>query len=125
MKNQITRRKSSPHPPSRSTCAGLGNNLRSNAAEAALETHHDDPDEATYSIRWEKHHSHIKIIIEDNGSDLASDANLFVPFFTTKPNGTGIGLVLCRQITEQHDGELTSENRSDVSGCRATLRLPV
>lgn len=99
-------------------------NLLSNAAEAALETHEEAPDEARVSIRWEKHHSNLTIMIEDNGSGLASQANLFVPFFTTKPNGTGIGLVLCRQIAEQHGGELTLENRSDASGCRATLRLP-
>ncbi len=100
-------------------------NLLSNAAEAALETHADDPSEAVVSIRWEKQRSNLDIIIEDNGSGLASDANLFVPFFTTKSEGTGIGLVLCRQIAEQHGGELTLENRTDATGCRATLSLPL
>ena len=47
-----------------------------------------------------------------------------MPFFTTKPGGSGIGLVLCRQIAEAHGGSLTLENRADVRGCRAVLRLP-
>jgi len=50
--------------------------------------------------------------------------NLFVPFFTTKPQGSGIGLGLCRQIAENHVGTLTLSNREDASGCSATLRLP-
>ena len=48
-----------------------------------------------------------------------------MPFFTTKPGGSGIGLVLCRQIAEAHGGTLTLENREDARGCRATLRLPI
>jgi two-component system, NtrC family, nitrogen regulation sensor histidine kinase NtrY len=66
-----------------------------------------------------------ELTVEDEGPGLSNTANLFVPFFTTKPGGSGIGLVLCRQIAEAHDGSLTLENRGDVRGCRATLRLPV
>jgi signal transduction histidine kinase len=51
--------------------------------------------------------------------------NLFVPFFTTKPNGTGIGLALSRQIAEAHGGTLTLENRVDAWGCRVELMLPL
>jgi signal transduction histidine kinase len=56
---------------------------------------------------------------------LPNTANLFVPFFTTKPGGSGIGLVLSRQIAEAHGGELTLVNRSDSRGCEARLRLPI
>ena len=62
-------------------------------------------------------------MVEDEGPGLASSANLFVPFFTTKPQGSGIGLVLCRQIAEAHGGSLSLENRADRRGCVATLRL--
>ena len=54
---------------------------------------------------------------------ISDAANLFVPFFTTKPEGSGIGLALCRQIAEGHGGELTLGNRDDAPGCRAELRL--
>jgi two-component system nitrogen regulation sensor histidine kinase NtrY len=63
--------------------------------------------------------------IEDEGHGLSNTGNLFVPFFTTKPGGSGIGLVLSRQIAEGHGGSLTLENREDRTGCRASLRLPV
>jgi signal transduction histidine kinase len=62
--------------------------------------------------------------VEDEGPGLPTSANLFVPFFTTKPGGSGIGLVLSRQIAEAHGGSLTLKNRSEGPGCRALLRLP-
>jgi len=63
--------------------------------------------------------------VTDDGPGLASDANLFVPFFTTKPDGSGIGLVLSRQIAEAHGGTLDLANRADGPGCVAVLRLPL
>ena len=65
------------------------------------------------------------MIVVDSGPGLASSANLFVPFFTTKPNGSGIGLVLSRQIAEAHGGTLALRNRSDAPGCESVLRLPL
>lgn len=62
---------------------------------------------------------------EDEGPGLDNTANLFVPFFTTKPTGSGIGLVLSRQIAEAHGGSLTVENRADRQGARAIVRLPL
>jgi len=67
----------------------------------------------------------IEITVDDEGPGLSNTANLFVPFFTTKPGGSGIGLVLCRQIAEAHGGALTLRNREGTRGCRAALRLPI
>jgi signal transduction histidine kinase len=66
----------------------------------------------------------VEIWVTDEGPGLSGTANLFVPFFTTKPGGSGIGLVLSRQIAEGHGGALMLENRTDRSGCIARLRLP-
>lgn len=67
----------------------------------------------------------LEVWVEDEGPGLPETHNLFVPFFTTKPEGTGIGLVLSRQIADAHDGELTLQDREDRNGCRALLRLPI
>jgi signal transduction histidine kinase len=61
----------------------------------------------------------------DEGPGISNTANLFVPFFTTKQGGSGIGLVLSRQIAEAHGGSLTLENRREGRGCEAKLRLPI
>jgi signal transduction histidine kinase len=63
--------------------------------------------------------------VKDEGHGLANTANLFVPFFTTKASGSGIGLVLSRQIAEAHGGTLTLENRADGAGCEARVKLPL
>ena len=92
-------------------------NLVRNAVDASLET------SGRVRIRWGRQNGSLALMVEDEGPGLASSANLFVPFFTTKPQGSGIGLVLCRQIAEAHGGSLSLENRADRRGCVATLRL--
>jgi two-component system nitrogen regulation sensor histidine kinase NtrY len=99
-------------------------NLLKNAVEAALEQRATGREEAGVRLRWRKTATSAEIIIEDDGPGIAQTTNLFVPFFTTKPEGSGIGLVLCRQIAENHGGSLSLANRLDASGSIATLRLP-
>jgi PAS domain S-box-containing protein len=95
-------------------------NLLRNGADAALETG------GGVRVGWTRppRASYVEVFVEDEGPGLQGTANLFVPFFTTKPQGSGIGLVLCRQIAEAHGGALTLDNRSDRKGCRAVLHLP-
>lgn len=76
-------------------------------------------------VRWVSNGSVLRLEVIDSGPGLSGTDNLFVPFFTTKPGGTGIGLVLSRQIAEAHDGTLALENREDRPGCVARLELPM
>ena len=94
-------------------------NLLANAAEASLES------EGAVELAWRRDVDEVVVTIADRGPGLANAANLFVPFFTTKPKGSGIGLVLCRQIAEAHGGSLRLVNREQGPGCLAELRLPV
>ena len=92
-------------------------NLVRNAADASLETG------GGVRIGWGRNGSQVEVVVEDDGPGLSNTGNLFVPFFTTKPGGSGIGLVLSRQIAEAHGGALTVENRAGAQGCEAKLRL--
>jgi nitrogen fixation/metabolism regulation signal transduction histidine kinase len=94
-------------------------NLLRNAADASLSTG------GAVGIGWRRDGSMLEIRVIDDGPGLAGTANLFVPFFTTKPGGSGIGLVLSRKIAESHGGALILENRAGAPGCVARLRLPL
>ncbi len=93
-------------------------NLLRNAVDASLETG------GAVAVSWKRHGARLEVSVEDEGPGLANTANLFVPFFTTKPGGSGIGLVLSRQIAEAHGGSLELHNRDDGRGCEARLVLP-
>jgi nitrogen fixation/metabolism regulation signal transduction histidine kinase len=111
-------------------------NLMRNAVEAALEVQHpatgDDtakitperPRDPSVVVRWELTEKDLVLTIEDNGLGISNPANVFVPFYTTKPSGSGIGLVLSRQIAEAHGGSIELRNRADQPGCQARVVLP-
>jgi two-component system nitrogen regulation sensor histidine kinase NtrY len=94
-------------------------NLVRNAVDASLETR------GGVTLGWERHNGQLEVRIEDEGPGIESGANLFVPFFTTKPEGSGIGLVLSRQIAEAHGGSISVENREGAAGCVAVVKLPI
>jgi len=111
-------------------------NLVRNAVEAALERSHstgpsgdggagtaqaEDPDVV---IRWDISDKDLILYVEDNGPGLLNPSNAFVPFYTTKPAGSGIGLVLSRQIAEAHGGSIELLNRAGQKGCQARVVLP-
>jgi two-component system, NtrC family, nitrogen regulation sensor histidine kinase NtrY len=101
-------------------------NLVGNAADAALSPDAIDGNEAHVDISWQTSDAEVVITILDNGPGLTNAYNLFVPFYTTKPGGTGIGLVLAQQIAQAHRGSVQLANRTDGrTGCKADLRLPL
>jgi two-component system nitrogen regulation sensor histidine kinase NtrY len=97
-------------------------NLVRNAVDAALES---DRGVGGVGIGWRVADGQVEVRIEDEGLGISNPENLFVPFYTTKPDGSGIGLALSRQIAEAHGGTLTLENRQPGPGCEALLRLPL
>jgi nitrogen fixation/metabolism regulation signal transduction histidine kinase len=94
-------------------------NLIRNAVDAAQETG------GRVFVRSERSSNAVTITVRDEGPGLSNTTNLFVPFFTTKRGGSGIGLVLCRQIAEAHSGSVVLKNAIDGPGCEARLTLPV
>jgi len=97
-------------------------NLVRNAVDAVIETRSE---RARVRAGWRLAGGQLEVWVEDDGPGLADTENLFVPFFTTKLDGSGVGLVLSRQIAEAHGGSLTLMNREAARGCRAQLRLPL
>jgi len=77
------------------------------------------------AVGWGVRQGRLDVWVRDDGPGLADSGNLFVPFYTTKPNGTGIGLALSRQIAEGHGGTLTLANREEGRGCEARVSLPL
>jgi len=94
-------------------------NLVRNAVDATLETG------GGVRVTWREADEGVELVVEDDGPGLADTANLFVPFFTTKPGGSGIGLALSRQIAQEHGGTLTLGNKEGGTGCSARLWLPL
>jgi len=94
-------------------------NLVRNAVDAALEA------DGNVELSWSARNGRLEVSVRDDGAGLADTVNLFVPFYTTKADGSGIGLALSRQIAEAHNGTLTLANRGDRRGCEARLSLPI
>jgi two-component system nitrogen regulation sensor histidine kinase NtrY len=99
-------------------------NLLKNAVEAVLirpaSEHHPD----SVAVSWTTANRDLNIFIRDRGIGLPQTENLFVPFYTTKKTGSGIGLILCRQVVENHGGQITIRNRMDTQGCEVRVRIP-
>lgn len=98
-------------------------NLVRNAADAVLESPTPNRSQDV-ELRWDAHPSEVILTIDDNGPGLSNPGNVFTPFYTTKPNGSGIGLVVSRQIAEAHGGRIEISNRQDVRGCSVKVVLP-
>jgi len=95
-------------------------NILANAVDASLENRAD-----SVRLSWRIEDSSLLIAIEDRGLGIANADNLFVPFYTTKPTGSGVGLALAQQIARAHRGEISLHDREDGGGACATIRLPV
>jgi len=98
-------------------------NLIRNAVDASLDPSLKHP--GSVEVGWRANARSVEVFIRDQGPGLLNSDNLFVPFFTTKHGGSGIGLILSRQIAEAHGGVLQLANREDRTGCEAVLALPI
>jgi nitrogen fixation/metabolism regulation signal transduction histidine kinase len=94
-------------------------NLMRNAVEATLGTG------GGVRLDWRVETGHVRVMIEDDGIGLPASDGMFVPFFTTKPEGSGIGLNLARLIVEAHAGSVELSSRVDGRGAVAVVRLPL
>ncbi|MFZ1136002.1 MAG: ATP-binding protein [Candidatus Korobacteraceae bacterium] len=99
-------------------------NLIRNAVDSALEQAQTAGSAPEVALRWEQEDGSVSLIVEDNGIGLLNPSNAFVPFYTTKQGGSGIGLVLSQQIAEAHGGSIELANRKDTRGCIVTVELP-
>jgi len=102
-------------------------NLLKNAFEAMQTSQQEEENKETGKVElsWQVNSHTLTLLITDEGVGISNAANLFVPFYSTKQQGSGIGLVLCRQILEVHDGRLNLINRTDRKGCIARIELPL
>ncbi len=98
-------------------------NLVKNGVEAIKKVGTNVDIKAKVSICWQQQGKKLKLSIVDDGTGVSNPDNLFVPFYTTKAKGSGIGLVLCRQIIEAHGGKLSLVNRTEAKGCIAVIEL--
>ncbi len=99
-------------------------NIVRNAAEAVIQAGEDTNGEAPVSVRWSVNSQFLQIQVLDRGPGLLNPENAFVPFYTTKETGSGIGLVLSRHIVEAHGGSIQLLNRKDAVGCVAVITIP-
>jgi two-component system, NtrC family, nitrogen regulation sensor histidine kinase NtrY len=99
-------------------------NLIRNAVDAVLALPQNEVPTAPVTITWSVSGDELDLHIRDRGIGLLDTSNLFVPFHTTKESGTGIGLLLSRQIVEAHGGELMIHNRDTPRGCEVETKIP-
>ena len=100
---------------------GRGQAQHSNRTADSSSNSDSDP---KVGVRWDITDEDVHLLIEDNGPGLLNPANVFTPFYTTKPSGSGVGLVLSRQIAEAHGGRIEISNRAEERGCLVRVVLP-